>query len=101
MNKWFTPREVKAERVFFLHDLDWDWQGEDKEKLLIWDIIVVRCPEASCKWRKQIGKRHVDARSQTISFKKCRFYADDWNMCKTREDCRVYSGSDPTVCMRY
>ncbi len=101
MNKWFTPREVKAERVFFLHDLDWVWKGEDKEKLLIWDIIVVRCPESSCKWRKQIGKRHVDARSQTISFKKCRYYDDTWNICKTREDCVLYDTDDPTICRKY
>lgn len=106
MNKWFTPREVNAERVFFLKDNG--WTAEDDSKLLTWDIIVVLCwdDECSCtpQWcRKQIGKRQVDARSQTISFKRCRYYFDGtWdNLCKTREDCRVYSGSDPSVCMSY
>ena len=107
MNKWFTPREVKAEMVFFLKDNG--WTTENDTKLLTWDIIVVLCSDESCActnewcWRKQIGKRQVDARSQTISFKKCRYYFDgeNDNICKTREDCRVYSGSDPTVCMSY
>lgn len=109
MNKWFTPRDVNAERVFFLHDRGWVGQGGDKEKLLLWDIIVVLCEDETCscsdKWcaRKQIGKRKVDARSQTIAFKKCRYYKEwnEGNICKTREDCIVYSSSDPTSCERY
>ncbi len=107
MNKWFTPREVRAERVFFLKDKN--WTTEDNKKPLIWDIIVVLCEDEQCsctnEWcsRKQIGKRHVDARSQTISFKKCRYYHDgtDWNICKTREDCMVYNSEDPTICEKY
>ena len=104
MNKWFTPREVNAERVFFIKDNG--WTTEDDTKLLTWDIIVVLCADASCECtdkscRKQIGRRHVDARSQTISFKKCRYYEDEWNICKTREDCRVYSGWDITQCLEY
>lgn len=99
MNKWFTPREVKAERVFYLKDNG--WTSEDNKKLLIWDIIVVRCPEELCEWWKQIGKRHVDARSQTISFKRCKYYKESWNICKTREDCMVYNTDDPTVCDKY
>lgn len=103
MNKWFTPREVNAERVFYLHDVDWIELGEDKEKLLTWDIIVVLCEDESCNWWKQIGKRQVDARSQTISFKRCVYYksGEEWHMCKTWEDCRVYDSDDPTLCKEY
>ncbi len=106
MNKWFTPREVKAEKVFFLKDNS--WKNEDDTKLLTWDIIILLCWDASCSctngicW-KQIGKRQVDARSQTISFKKCRYFFDgtEDNICKTRENCRVYDNDDPTVCKEY
>lgn len=97
MNKWFTPKEANAERVFFLQQ---NWDTED-DKLLTWDIMVVLCSDDSCEWWKQIGKRQVDARSQTIAFKKCRYYEDNWNICKTREDCKVYSSSDPTACEEY
>jgi hypothetical protein len=108
MNKWFTPREVKAERVFFMHDKN--WTTDDDTKLLTWNIIVVLCSNESCKWRKEIGKRQIDARSQTISFKKCRYYNEptgsindgtETNTCKTREDCRVYNPDDPTLCDQY
>ena len=110
MNKWFTPKEVKAEKVFFMHDIN--WTSDEDSKVLIWDIIVVlcsndtcQCPDTNkkCEPRKQIGKRQIDARSQTIDFKKCRYYFDgeNSNICKTREDCRVYSGTDSTVCMEY
>lgn len=107
MNKWFTPRDVNGERVFFLKDND--WTIENNTKLLTWDIIVVLCEDESCsctdEWcsRKQVGKRQIDARSQTISFKKCRYYFDGGNdnICKTWEDCRLYSDSDPTVCEKY
>ena len=104
MNKWFTPREVNAEKVFFLKD-----KGETTEKdaqLLTWDIIVVLCWNESCSctpqwcW-KQIGKRQVDARSQTISFKKCKYYESNWSICKTRENCSVYNSVDPTICDQY
>ena len=100
MNKWFTPREVNAERVFFLKDGDVAWE---ESKLLVWDIIVVLCEDKTCNWRKQIGKWQVDARSQTISFKRCVYYKDweEWNMCKTREDCRIYDENDPTLCKEY
>lgn len=104
MNKWFTPKEVQAERVFFLHDKDWG--NENDKKLLIWDIIVILCGDEECTctaktcW-KQIGKLHVDARSQTIAFKKCRYYEENWSYCKTREDCRIYDSDDPTLCKEY
>ena len=97
MNKWFTPREAQAERVFFLQQ-NWDTEND---KLLTWDIMVILCSD-TCVWGKEIGKRQIDARSQTIAFKKCKYYFEEnWKKCKTREDCRVYSGSDPTVCLEY
>lgn len=106
MNKWFDPKEVKDERVFFLQH-SWDVLAQSN-KLLTWNIIVVLCTDESCscdnKWcaRKQIGKLRVDARSQTISFKKCSFYDSEHpNICKTRENCMVYNSEDPTVCEKY
>ena len=58
-------------------------------RVFTWDIIILACMWPNCEKdaRKEIGKREIDARSQTIALKKCKFYQDDNPMlCETRED---------------
>ena len=102
MNKWFTPRDVQGEKVFYIKDNNWE-ANESKTQLLTGNIIVVLCTDETCGWRKEIGKWQIDARAQTISFKKCRYYreGEESNLCKTREDCAVYDETDPTLCIEY
>lgn len=83
MNKWFAPRSINERKVFYLQH---KWEGE-ANKLTQGDIMVLLCPSSnSCKWGKEVGKFHVDARTQTITFQKCRFYQDDLITCDARED---------------
>ena len=93
MNKWFLPLNN--------NDLPFKIKvGNDNQ--LLWYIIIILCIDKNCTSQKQIWRWRVDARSQTIPYEKCRFYDENQlNMCKTREGCTVYSGSDPTVCMSY
>jgi len=84
MNKWFTPKEVNEKKVFFIKDHADD--DIENTKILMWDIIVVLCYNKECTTWKHIGKFHIDARSQTIEFQKCKFYKEEEpTRCKTRE----------------
>lgn len=74
MNKWFLHKTLN-DKVFQI----WD--------AITWNIIVTYCTDSDCNWYKDIVKRDVDSRSQTISQKKCRFYnEDEANKCQTWED---------------
>lgn len=77
MNKWFSPTSITDQNVFYLEK----WPTNDK--LLLAEIMVVLCSDDECSWHKDVAKWVVDARSQTISLKKCKFYEED----------------DPTTCM--
>ena len=85
MNKWFTQKNINQNKVFYLEgDV---FTHSDYIKLTTWDIIVALCYDKECESRKHIGRRHIDARSRTIEFQKCKFYnEDDPTICKTRED---------------
>lgn len=74
MNKWFTTLNLNNSNTFYL-----DWGG------LVWEIIIVLCNNSDCSLKKEIAKRVVDWRSQTISQHNCAFYEDDWFKCKDRE----------------
>lgn len=79
MNKWFSPKSISDQEVFYLQWNDW-------RKLLSWDIIVWLCLDGDeCSNPKQIWKFVADARPQTISLKNCKFYDDDPTKCKERE----------------
>ena len=81
MNKWFSPTSIAETKVFFLQS------SNDVNKLLNWNIIILLCSDKSCSWWKEIGMWKVDARSQTIHYKKCKFYkTDDPQLCETREN---------------
>ena len=81
MNKWFSPTNITDQNVFYIQN------RTRNNKLLLWEIIIVLCSDDECSWRKQIAKRVVDARPQTISLKKCKFYEeDDPIRCQERED---------------
>jgi hypothetical protein len=87
MNKWFAPRSINERKVFYLQHDTGNNLGEELNKLTQGDIMVLLCPSSnSCKWGKEVGKFHVDARTQTITFQKCRFYKDDLISCEARED---------------
>ena len=79
MNKWFIPIEVNNRDVLYIKTNS-SW----KEK--VWDVIVWLCLNSDCSSPKQIAKFAVDARSQTITTKNCRFYqSDDPTKCRVRE----------------
>ena len=79
MNKWFSPKSINDQEVFYLQWSDW--------RKLSWDIIVWLCLDGDkCSNPKQIWKFVADARPQTITLKNCRFYeVDDGTKCKERE----------------
>lgn len=78
MNKWFSPLSLEETNVFFI--------TTDNDKLLYEDIILIRCNDQSCTSRKELWKREVDARTQTITYAKCKFYKEDpANECRERE----------------
>ena len=83
MNKWFTPTSISENKVFFLQQ---DWNTES-DKVLEGGIVVVLCTNDECQWGKEVAKRNVDSRTQTISTQKCAFYDDD-NLikCAKREN---------------
>lgn len=97
MNKWFSPTSISDKNVFYLQ-----WNGiYSTYRPLLWDIIIVMCSEEECDSRKEIAKRKIDSRSQSITLVKCKYYEDDKIQCKTREDCKIYNSDDPTVCDKY
>ena len=78
MNKGFIPVQVNNRDVFYIKT------NSSNEK--IWDVIVWLCLNSDCSSPKQIAKFAVDARSQTITTKNCRFYQDnDQTKCRVRE----------------
>ena len=81
MNKWFLPISVTNRKVFYVQE---EWNS-DSNKLLIWDIIIALCMTDDCPSPKEISKFAIDARSQTISLKNCKFYENNLLSCKERE----------------
>ncbi len=81
MNKWFWPIIWTEAKVFWIHK---KWQNINND-LLNWDIIINACFDRKCEWMKQIWKRSIDGRSQTIWFKKCKLYIDTEDICEERE----------------
>ena len=79
MNKWFAPKSETNRNVFYITN------GNTSNIELSWDIITATCFDKDCKSKKEIWKFRVDARSQTISRKNCKFYDDDPTKCKERE----------------
>ena len=80
MNKWFSPLSLEETNVFFITTDD------PNNKLLYWDIIIVRCNDDDCNSRRELWKREVDARTQTIAYAKCKFYKENpANECLERE----------------
>jgi prepilin-type N-terminal cleavage/methylation domain-containing protein len=80
MNKWFSPLSLEETNVFFITTDD------PNEKLLYDDIIVMRCNDNNCRSWKELWKFEVDARTQTITYSKCKFYKEDAaNECLERE----------------
>ena len=59
------------------------------------------CSEEDCDSWKEIAKRKIDSRTQTITLVKCKFYEDNKTECKTWEDCKIYNSDNPTVCDKY
>ena len=81
MNKWFSPLTLQDTNVFFIKTIS------ENNKLLYWDIIILRCYDNNCDSRRELWKREVDARTQTISYVKCKYYDEEHlNKCKTFED---------------
>ena len=88
MNKWFTPRKVNEKKVFFMPKWNYWYENGlfEETRLLTWDIIAMLCYNKGCDSWKDIGRFHIDARSQTIEFQKCKFYKEEEpTRCKTRE----------------
>lgn len=81
MNKWFSPITLQDNNVFFITTDD------NNNKLLYGDIIILRCYDDNCESRRELWKWAVDARTQTISYVKCKFYDENQlNKCATFED---------------
>jgi prepilin-type N-terminal cleavage/methylation domain-containing protein len=98
MNKWFAQTNIADRNVFYIVDDNTD--NNERERSLLWEIIIVMCSDDNCTWRKQIAKWVVDSRSQTISLIKCKYYDEnDLRMCKIWEDCKQYDPDNPTVCL--
>lgn len=96
MNKWFSPKSISDKNVFYLKN------NTNNNISLLWNIIVWLCINSECSNPKEIWKFVADARSQTISFRYCKFYDNDNpSKCKTREGCQVYDENDPTTCTKY
>ena len=75
MNKWFIPKSI-TDKVFKI------WNSA-----ITWDIIVTYCKDNNCNWYKDILKREVDGRSQTIAQQKCVFYkSNKENKCDIRQN---------------
>ena len=80
MNKWFSPISLEETNVFFITT------NNTNDKELYGDIIILRCNDKDCKSRRELWKREVDARTQTITYAKCKFYKEDKaNECRERE----------------
>lgn len=85
MNKWFSPTSISDKNVFYLQW--WTSTTFYTDRPLLWNIMILMCNDEDCTWRKQIWKRVVDSRSQTITLVKCKFYnEEDKTLCETRED---------------
>lgn len=83
MNKWFSPSNYNDKNPFRLNHV---W---DHSNILYWEIIIVACIswDDDCTWRKEVAKRIIDARSQSISLKNCKFYNEtNPSLCETWED---------------
>lgn len=79
MNKWFTRTKKANSNIFYIQD----WENTK----LIWEIILVVCIDDNCSITKEVSKRVVDWRTQTISLKNCGIYKeDDKYKCEEREN---------------
>ena len=92
MNKWFSPTRIADKNIFYVDSND--------SHYLTWEIIMILCLDNNCSTKKEVTKRDVDWRTQTISPRNCAYYNED-RTCKTREGCRVYSDTDITACEEY
>lgn len=86
MNKWFSQLWQNNKRSFYIKTI-----SAGAEELSQWEIIILGCmawnKECLKTQRKEIAKRVIDTRSQTITLKKCKFYKEtDPNLCETREE---------------
>lgn len=92
MNKWFSesPENPNDNRVFWL---DWGY--------LKWYIIISLCLNSECSSPRQISRFVIDWSTQTIALKNCKYYENDPNICKTRDDCKVYDATDKSRCTEY
>lgn len=93
MNKWFSPTKIADKNIFYIDN--WDTPSP-----LMWEIIMVICLDKNCSVTKDVTKRVVDWRTQTISLRNCAYYNED-RTCKTREWCKVYDNDDITKCLEY
>ena len=48
-------------------------------------MVCLRCNDENCNSRREIWKRKVDARTQTITYVKCKFYKEN-----PANECRIY-----------
>lgn len=81
MSKWLAPMPDFFQKNFFVED----W-NDDANISLDWEIIILLCFDSDCSSTKEIWKRIIDARSQTVSLHKCKFYnEEDASKCETRE----------------
>ena len=83
MNKWFAPSSYNDKNPFRLNHLG------DNANVLYWEIIIVACIswDDDCTWRKEVAKRVIDPRSQSITLKNCKFYNEtNPTLCETWED---------------
>jgi prepilin-type N-terminal cleavage/methylation domain-containing protein len=78
MNKWFSPKSISDKNVFYL--------GNWTDVHLLWDIIIWLCINNECSTPKEIWKFIADARTQTVTLKNCKFYDNDPNKCREREN---------------
>lgn len=93
MNKWFSPINLHDPNIFYIKN----WNTNS----LKWNIIMILCVDSSCSMKKEVSKREIDWRTQTVALANCAYYEDDNLKCKTREGCTCYSPTDPTECKYY
>lgn len=86
MNKWFSQIWYSNNRKpFHIRTVG----NAGNEDIAYGEIIVIACIswDDECTWRKEVAKRVIDSRSQSITLKNCKFYSEDnSSLCQTWED---------------